>query len=104
MLLRSLLMFGQAKGFLKGDSVHIESISGECELDCSEVRIDRWYGGDQSIRIKCEKINDRLRIETGTGQISLPNAEAASANLLSVQLGQMHKGRLSLSGQAIQIV
>ena len=51
--IKSLIMFGKAKGDISAKNMHIESISGECNLSASnKIKIDRYYGG--LIGIKCK--------------------------------------------------
>ena len=76
-VLRSLLMFGPSKGFIKGNSVKIDSVSGQSEIEGNTVDIDRYYGGDQTISVLCREVGKKIGIETGTGSIRFYEEEGA---------------------------
>lgn len=54
--LRSLLMFGDSKGYLNSKTVEIDSVSGYSEIQGEEIKIDRIYAGTNQINIKCQSV------------------------------------------------
>lgn len=68
-------MFGRSIGKIHCEDLDIESISGASEIVSQKsIKIERYYGGEDSINIKCRKIKDKICIETGTGKIQFKSA------------------------------
>jgi hypothetical protein len=56
-------MFGKSLGKFHSENIEIESISGASEIRSSnQLKIERYYGGENNINIRCKSIKDKLSI------------------------------------------